>query len=337
MNARSVGFVRAALVAAMLPLMATACEESTPPPAAPPPIAPAPTAPAPAAPAPTAPVAAAPAAAPPASGQAASPAAPPEETEGSEHRQHHHGGVVALIAMSLRDLDLSADQKTAVEKIRSDLLAKMEPARTAEQNLAGVLADGVAAGAVDRAKADAAIDQVVAQTQALHGTTLDAMNKLHAALTPAQRATLVAKLQEHFEKWKEANGHEDEQGQHRSGYVLALVRDLSLSQDEAQQIKDNFRKLLAASAPAAGQKTPNVQDHQHKEVTDQLQAFGTAFKADKFDARSLKGASAASGRMAKWGATRMARFFEAAAPILTADQRAKLAQMIRDRASHHPS
>lgn len=310
MKSRSLGLVRASIFAAMLPCMTSACQEAPPP--------------------------AAPVAAAPGTGQPASPAAPPEEAEGSEHRQHHHGGFVALIAMSIRDLNLTPDQKATVEKIRSDLVAKMEPARTAEQSLVGVLADGVAAGAVDRAKADAAIDQIVAQAQALHGNTLDAMNQLHAALTAAQRAALVGKLQEHFEKWKEANGHEDQQGQHRSGYMVALVRDLSLSQTEAQQIKDSFRSLLQANAPAAGQTT-NVQDHQHREVSDHMQAFAAAFKADTFDAHSLTSANAANGHMAKWGATRMARFFEAAAPVLTPDQRAKLAQMIRDRASHRPS
>jgi Spy/CpxP family protein refolding chaperone len=264
--------------------------------------------------------------------QQASPTAPPEQGEADEHRNHHNGGVIALVAMSLRDLNLSPDQKTAVEKIRTDLVAKMDPARAAGQDLSNTLADGVAAGSVDRAKADAAIDKLVAQVQAVQGSALDAMNQLHAALTPAQRAALVDKLQEHFEKWKEANGHEDQDGQHRSGPMLGLVKDLSLSQSEAQQIKESYRNMLKASAPAAG-----GQDHQHKEVADHLQAFGTAFKADKFDAHTLAGTSAAGGHMAKWGATRMARFLEAAAPVLTPDQRTKLAQLIRDRAGKNAS
>jgi Spy/CpxP family protein refolding chaperone len=305
---------------ATLILAAAACEPA--PSAAPPPASPAAVAPA----------ATAPAAAAPSGAQQASPAAPPEQGEADEHRHHHNGGVIALIAMSLKDLNLAPDQKTAVEKIRTALLAKMEPSRAAGQDLANTLADGVAAGSVDRAKADAAIDKLAAQVQATQGSSLDAMNQLHAVLTPAQRAALIDKLQEHFEKWKEANGHEDQEGQHRSGPMLGLVKDLSLSQTEAQQIKDSYRNLLKASAPAAG-----GQDHQHKEVADHLQAFGTAFKADKFDARSMAGASAAGGHMAKWGATRMARFLEAAAPVLTPDQRAKLAQLIRDRAGQHAS
>jgi Spy/CpxP family protein refolding chaperone len=266
-----------------------------------------------------------------------------EQSEGDEHRRGHHGGVAMLIAMSIHDLDLSADQKAKVEQIRTDLLAKLEPARTAGKDLAGVLADGVAAGAVDRAKADAAIDKLVTQTQGIHDATADAMNQLHAALTGPQRATLVDKLNEHFEKWKEANGHEEQDGQpHRSGHLMALVKDLSLSQDQAQKIKTSFHDLMKAGAPPGAPAAPaggsaNPQDHQHKEVADHMQAFATAFKADAFDAKTLSTETAANGHMAKWGATRMERFLEAAAPVLTSDQRTKLAQIIRDRAGKQPT
>jgi Spy/CpxP family protein refolding chaperone len=261
-----------------------------------------------------------------------------EQAEGEEHRRGHGGGVVMLVAMSLRDLDLSPDQKAAVEKIRADMIAKTEPMRAAAKDVANTLADGVAAGAVDRSKADAAIDKLVAQAQTIHDASIDAMNRLHAALNATQRAALVDKMQEHFEKWKEANGHEEQDGQpHRSGHLLALAKDVGLSQDQATKIKASFHDMLKANAPDGGGGQANVQDHQHKEVTDHLQAFATAFKADNFDAHSLGTANAANGHMARWGATRMARFLEAAAPVLTPDQRTKLAQMIRDRAGRQPT
>jgi Spy/CpxP family protein refolding chaperone len=225
-----------------------------------------------------------------------------------------------LIAMSIRDLDLTADQKTAVEKVRSDLIEKMAPVRAADRELATILADGVAAGSVDKAKADKAVDKVVAQAQKVREATGDALSRLHAALTPAQRAELIDKLQAHFEKWKAAHGQdESEDKEHRSGHLLALVRDLSLTQDEAQKIKTAFRAQMKAGKP---------QDHEHKEVRDHFKAFETAFKSDKFDP---KGASSASAdkHMARFSASRRAAFLEVAAPILTADQRTKLAQMIR--------
>jgi Spy/CpxP family protein refolding chaperone len=265
---------------------------------------------------------------------AAAPTAPPEAapppnptgaevTEGQEHREHHHGGVLGLIVMSLKDLDLTADQQAAVEKIKTDVLASMEPARTAEKDFANTLADGVAAGKVDRAKADAAITKLVTQVQASHDASLGALNQLHAALTPAQRAKLVDEVQGHWEKWKEAHGKDEaDDKQHHPGFMLALVREVGLSQDQADKIKASFHDKMKA-AP---------QDHAHKEVQDHLAAFGTAFKADTFDAKKVAGGKAAGGHIAKWGATRRARFLEAAAPILTPDQRTKLADTIRDHA-----
>jgi Spy/CpxP family protein refolding chaperone len=270
-----------------------------------------------------------------ASAPAAAPSAPPEAapppnpegaemSEGQTHREQHHGGVQALIVMTLRDLDLTADQQTAVEKIRTDLLASMEPARAAEKDFANTLADGVAAGKVDRAKVDAAIAKLVTQVQGGREASLTALNQLHAALTSAQRAKLVDELHGHWEKWKEAQGHDEaDDKQHHAGHLLALVRDLGLSQDQADKIKAGFHDKMKA-AP---------QDHAHKEVQDHLTAFGTAFKADTFDAKKVAGGKAADGHIAKWGATRRARFLEVAAPVLTPDQRTKLAQQIRDHAA----
>jgi Spy/CpxP family protein refolding chaperone len=241
-----------------------------------------------------------------------------------QHRERHHGGVQGLIVMSLKDLDLTADQQTAVEKIKTDLMASMEPARAAEKDFANTLADGVAAGKLDKSKDDAAINKLVAAVQNANAASATALNSLHAALTPPQRAKLVDELQDHWEKWKAAQGKDEaDEKEHRNGHMLALVRDLSLTQDQADKIKAAFKDKMKA-AP---------QDHTHKEVQDHLAAFGTAFKADTFDAKKVAGGKAADGHIAKWGATRRARFLEVAAPILTPDQRTKLAQQIRDRAA----
>jgi Spy/CpxP family protein refolding chaperone len=247
-----------------------------------------------------------------------------EVAEGDEHRHQHHGGVLMLIAMSLKDLDLSAEQRAAVDKIRADLVSKMEPARTAGKDLANTLADGVAAGAVNRAKTDAAVNKLVTQVQGLHDASLTALDQLHAALNAQQRAALVDSLQSHYEKWKEAQGKDEaDDHQHRAGHLLALVRDLGLSKEQAEKIKTKFRASMKG----------NPQDQQHKEVMDHLTAFGTAFKADTFSAKSLTKAKAANAHLARWGATRMERFLEAAAPVLTPDQRTKLASQIRDQAN----
>jgi len=202
----------------------------------------------------------------------------------------------------------------------------MEPARAAEKNLANVLADGVAAGAIDRTKADAAISQLGTAATGVHDATADALNQLHNALTPAQRAALVDKIDAHWNKWKEAHGQDEvvEPKAHRGGQLGGMAKRLDLTQDQIDKIKASF----------GGEMKAHPQSHEHKEVQDHMQKFGPAFKADTFDAKSLATGPAAQGHMATWGATRMARLYEAAAPVLTPDQRTKLAQLIRDRAAH---
>ena len=48
-------------------------------------------------------------------------------------------------------------------------------------------------------------------------------------------------------------------------------------------------------------------------------------------------ASGANAHLVGWGAAQMAHFVETASPVLTSEQRAKLAQRLRDHASHNPS
>ena len=58
----------------------------------------------------------------------------------------------------------SPEQRTAVEKIRTELHARMEAADAAERNLEATLGDGVAAASIDTAKVDADVAQLTAAT-----------------------------------------------------------------------------------------------------------------------------------------------------------------------------
>jgi Spy/CpxP family protein refolding chaperone len=249
------------------------------------------------------------------------------DEEAHHHRHHHHGGMAILIGLSLKDLtDLTADQKTAIEKIKSDLHAKMEPVHAADQAVETTLADGVAAGALDKGKDDAAIANLTTAAATLHDATADAINQLHNVLTAPQRAALVDKIQAHWQKWKDAHGKDEEGTEpkpHEGGPLAHIQKELALTDDQVAKIKAAF----SDGVKAAGQT------HDHKEVEGHMQAFGTAFKADTFDAKTLATENDANKHIASWGATRMARFFEAVAPVLTPDQRTKLAARMREHAS----
>jgi Spy/CpxP family protein refolding chaperone len=266
-----------------------------------------------------------------AGGEGAAKASGATATEGDEvsagliehHQHHHHGGVTLLIALSLDTLGVSPDQRTAVEKIATELHDQMEPARRAEQDLHTVLADGITAGAIDHAKVEGALARVDAAAGSVHDASVDALNRLHAALTPPQRAALADKVEAHWEVWQRANAEEPNgaPGQPRkSGHLERLVRELGLTQDQIVMI---HAKLAGTPPPPFD---PQV-------VGNHIRAFGEGFRADAFDARAVPGGGA-DVALTSFGAARMARFYEAVVPVLTAEQRAKLSEILREHASY---
>jgi Spy/CpxP family protein refolding chaperone len=255
--------------------------------------------------------------APSASASAASEATPHHE------RTHGAGGVFAFLWMGLHELTLSADQKTAIDGVRKDLAAKMEPTHAAGRELGALLADGVMAGKVDRDKSDAAIDKLVAAVEAMQAAAADALNAIHKTLTPEQRAQLVDKMQARATEWHESHG-DDEHDERRSRGQIGMLHGLDLTEDQRKAIRSNLQDTMKGAPP-----------HDHKDMNDHLQAFAAAFKTDTFDAKTLDaGARRAATHVARWGATRLARFCEAAAPVLNADQRAKLAARLRESPEH---
>jgi Spy/CpxP family protein refolding chaperone len=239
------------------------------------------------------------------------------------HRHHHHGGVTLLIALSLDTLGISPEQRPAVEKIRRDLHARMEPARAAQQRLAAALADGVAAANLDAATVDAAIAQVSAAAATVHDASTDALNELHAVLTPPERAALVDKVEAHWSVWQKANAEETDPANPEGGRLAMLTTDLGLTQDQVDKIRAGF-----------GERMKAVPRLDRREIATHIQAFGDAFRGEKFDAKTLTGASGANAHLAGWGAAHLAHFIEAVSPVLTPDQRSEFAQRLREHSAH---
>jgi Spy/CpxP family protein refolding chaperone len=243
-------------------------------------------------------------------------------------RHHHHGGFAMFVAMSLDSLGTTPEQQSAIAKIQSDMRAKVLPAHEAEKALLSTLADGVAAGNVDQAKVDAAIAQVSTASAGVHDAVADSLNQLHATLTPSQRVALVDKVESNFEVWHESNpADEPPAGDARGGHLAKLAKDLALSPDQVEKIRASFTSSVGR-VPAG---------FDAKQADAHMKAFAAAFEGDNFDAKTLTTGGPANAYVATWGATRMARFYEAVAPVLTPDQRAKLADGLRWHASYTPT
>jgi Spy/CpxP family protein refolding chaperone len=244
----------------------------------------------------------------------------------TEHGRHHHqGGVTMFIALSLDTLGLPATQQTVVQNIQTDLFAKMEPARAAEQDLLYTLADGIAAGTIDKTRVEPKLKELERTAGQIHEAAADTLNKLHDALTPPQRAALVDKVKAHWAVFRKANGEEDQVGKDKpKGRLADLTAEVGLTPDQVGRI----RMALETGAPQA---PPGATDP--AEIQAHLDRLNT-FRDDNFDARTLAGGAIANTRLTAGSAARMARFYEAVDPALTPEQRAKLAGQLREHAAH---
>ncbi len=243
----------------------------------------------------------------------------------NEHSRHHHqGGVAMFLALSLDTLGLPAEKQAVVTKIQSDLFARMEPSRLAEQAVLTALAEGVASGAIDKARVDAAIAQLETALGLVHEPAMDALNQLHAILDPSERSALVDKIWAHWAVFREENAGYPQGGKDiHAGRLADLTTELGLSAAQVAKIGATYQDLMHAA--------PSVVDP--TDVDGHLKRLG-AFREETFDARTLPGGAAASARVAGRGATAMARFYEAVDPVLTGEQRAKLAASLREHATH---
>lgn len=245
-----------------------------------------------------------------------------------EHdRYHHHGGVTLFIAMGLDTLGLSPEQRAAVQEDRSDLHAGMEAARLAENTLLARLADDIVAARFDPVALNAAVEQVRAASATSHAACADALNRLHAVLTSAQRAALVDKVEAHWRVWQKANP--DEVGSAKteaSGQLAMLERELVLTAEQLMQARARLEGGLKA--------VPRLD---HEEIESHLRAFGEAFRSERFDARALVTENEANVHLAGWGAAHLIEIVIAVGPVLTAGQRGRLAEILRAHAAHDPS
>jgi len=250
------------------------------------------------------------------------------------YRHRHYSGFVTFIALSLDLLGTAVggapdhaaaitQQSATIASIRADMHAAMLLSYDAERKLLFALADGVAVGNVDTARVDADLERLSTAAAGVELAAGDSLVRLHAALTPGQRAALVAKVEAQFEVSSDVNAADESADRDaHGGHLGKLAGQLSLSPDQVEMIRARFRSSAGvASHPFDRQESEKY-----------LWAFRKAFAGDAFDAKTLSADTAASAHLATWGATRMADFYEAVGPVLTPAQRTLLAGSLRRHA-----
>jgi Spy/CpxP family protein refolding chaperone len=257
-------------------------------------------------------------------GQAAAVEEDQASVELSKHHRHHHGGFVGFVIGATETIGVSPEQQAKLDAVKADFRAKVEPVRVANGGVMAVLADGIASGTIDQTKVDAALAVVAASAGAVHAATIDALNQLHAILTPEQRAALCDKIEAHWTVWKESNaGDQATDNAKPNGHINHLAKEIGLAPDQVAKTQAN----LAALAPAARGPFDASAAEAH------WKAFSSAFLADPFDAKTLVTANPANSAISSWGAARMVRFYQALNPVLTPDQRTKVAAALREHAN----
>ena len=226
-----------------------------------------------------------------------------------EH-EGHFGGVTMFLETSLRSLDGAPEQRSGIGEVRTKLVASMNVARAADVDLERILAAGITTGAIDDAKVTDAIDRLRVEAASFQPAAADAITRLHAMLDARERASLVALVQKHWLAWLAANPVDANAG------PVALAATIDMTPAQFDVSKPAFVSSMNRSRPL-----------DVSAVQQSLTAFETAFASDAFDPQAFPRAT--SGMLAAWSATRLARFCEAALPVLTPEQREKLAGFLR--------
>jgi hypothetical protein len=227
------------------------------------------------------------------------------------------------------ELSLSDDAKASVSKIEASLLA--ESSASMSGALAGFQADlasGIRAGKIDAAKLTgdyAIIDRAAAAQQAREA---EALASLHGVLTGAERQSVASSVRSRraMRDRLQPPASVDAGGSDWTKFrVEHLARELGLDVDAGQDKR--LAAIIAAEAKRDPQG-PGASDGHREEAKKRVEVVLAAFEADAFDAGGLPLAP-------PWlkapheGAERTATLDASLMPILTPEQREKLALRVQ--------
>lgn len=257
--------------------------------------------------------------------------APAADDKGKKHGHGLRGGPAGMFFRAAKDLELDADQKEKVGKLREQLAGDDEIKKDVQEMHADLVA-GVKEGKIDAAKMDAHFVKAAAEMKARHDKQAGVLNDLHALLKPEQRKALVASIKGKMGEHGGIGGHgghghgghgKKQEGEKKPGNekrVERLTKHLELDADQTKKVTE-----LLAKAPKPGDARA---DHKKR-----LEAVFAAFEKDKFDAKTLDlfkvDPKKASGPM-----KRHVDFLGQLLPILKAEQRTKLAAAMEKRGEH---
>jgi Spy/CpxP family protein refolding chaperone len=142
-----------------------------------------------------------------------------------------------IVERALASVQLSSDQREAVDRIRGTLADREKVVRAARTDLMSSIAQQMSAGKVDRAALQQKIDAFVAAMKKASPGMRGALEELHGVLTPAQRSQLVDSIRQSIDEQKQQRGD----GQH--AMIEKMSKDLGLTRMQKREIKRAFDRL----------------------------------------------------------------------------------------------
>jgi Spy/CpxP family protein refolding chaperone len=248
--------------------------------------------------------------------------AEPREAGAGHHRHHGHGD---LLHASLRLESLSASQRQQIERLVASEKAATANVRAARGQLTQAVAAGLGSGSVNEQALGPQLQAVEGAIQADEPVMRGTLEKLHAVLTPAQRSELVGEIEArearmHARHAQFAERRDGGAAQAKeAGGVGPWGRALGLTEAQRAQIKANLGS------------TPTVDPGLRVEARTERQRVLDAFKGDRFVMNEI--APARDPRLIDEEAGRLVRLAKAAAPVLTAEQRATAAAKLQQMAA----
>lgn len=236
------------------------------------------------------------------------------------------------------EVPLTSEQRTRIEALfratEQRHAEAWKQSAAARKDLLLALADQVQAGAIDKAALQPKIEAAAAPWKAVREADRAALVELHGALSPEQRKAFVDAFPEKMRasfggKHGHHEGHEGHDGRDHAemagplGKMGHAWKELDLTSDQKDKLKEAFRSEMGGAGGKSMREAFAARREEGKKALE-------SFKGDKFTGEGVFGGpDKAHDRVEK-----MIHFAEVALPILTPEQRAKAATLLRQRAEH---
>ena len=246
--------------------------------------------------------------------RAEAPPAPPPSPPGPPDGRHGR----TLFGAALQEIELTDAQRATVNGLLDDLRT---PDSTSPTAFSSKLAASIRAGKIDEQAIESALGG--REREAHRQAYAAALQKLHEALTPEQRKSLVSKtmarLDEREARLQQARARRNDNEANLVGRGMdRLLRRIELRDGQREKIEKALTDAGISVDPGAEQRDMDSIRERHRALID-------AFARDDFDAQS---SLAGTGSALEGQPARMIAAMKVVLPLLEEGQRAELADRL---------